>query len=79
MVLHVRSITIGLHLSHLGWKGLWLLGVSQNMSRDSMVTSIKSGQWSCESLERGILEAAKMAGIEVTAAQLGQAWGWMGI
>ena len=50
------------------------------MSRDSRVTSLPHGQWSCESLENGIREAAKMAGISLDMSKLGEAWakgvGW---
>jgi hypothetical protein len=45
------------------------------MSRDSQVTSFPSGQWSCESLEKGIREAAKMAGIPLDLSKLSEAWG----
>ena len=50
------------------------------MSRDSQVTSMPHGQWSCESLEKGIREAAKMAGIPLDLSKLSEAWakgvGW---
>ena len=59
-----------LTLSHFG-KGE---GAScPKMSRDSLVSSLPSQGWSCETLDYGIREAAKLSGIALEPSQVGQA------
>ena len=63
------------YLSHFGFQ--FCIGVAAKMSSDSMVSSLPSGQWSCESLEAGIRAAAQKCGLELQPSQLDQAW-WLG-
>ena len=65
--------------SHLGFQVTKELLYIASMSRDSQVTSMPTGQWSCDSLENGILEAARIAGITIDPSKLGQAWGLDGV
>lgn len=43
------------------------------MSRDSLVSALPSNGWSCETLEHGIREAARMSGIDLKPCQLSEA------
>jgi hypothetical protein len=57
-------------LSHFG-KGE---GAScPKMSKDSLVTSLPSQGWSCETLDYGIREAAKLSGISLEPSLVGEA------
>ena len=45
------------------------------MSRDSQVSSLPQNGWSCESLEQGIIAAAKLAGVSLDHTKLSEALG----
>lgn len=70
---HCQPLYMHLILSHFG-KGE---GVSCpngfKMSQDSLATSLPSQGWSCETLDLGIREAARMSGIPLEPSQIGQA------
>ena len=43
------------------------------MSTDSMVTTLPSQGWSCETLQNGIIEAARVSGVQLANTQLAEA------
>ena len=66
-----------LYISHLAKVAVILISDPfLEMSADSLVSSMPSNGWSCETLQQGVEAAAKMAGIQIQPAQLQQAWQW---
>ena len=58
-------------------KAIWILcSYIVNMSSHSLVSSMPSNGWSCETLQQGVATAAHMAGITLQQDQIAQAGTW---
>ena len=62
-----------IYYSHLASQDLDINLKLNRMSQDSLVSALPSNGWSCETLEYGIREAARMSGIELKPGQLSEA------
>ena len=73
-ILHVQChLRMYIYYSPLASQDLDINLKLNRMSQDSLVSALPSNGWSCETLEYGIREAARMSGIELKPGQLSEA------